>query len=76
MTGSFARAWPRRLIRSKDDCGHFIVLSSAFPTRLTAAFPPDTPVLRLTLEETLHRLAASALLDRHPDHAAREDDLR
>jgi len=47
-----------RLIRSKDDAGHFIVLSSAFPTRLLSAFPEGTPVLRLTLDEALQRLAS------------------
>lgn len=45
-----------RLIRSRDDSGHFIVLSSAFPSRLLSAFPQGTPVLRLTLAEALQRL--------------------
>ena len=47
-----------RLIRSADDGGHFVVLSSAFPTRLLSAFPPGTPIRRVTLDEALHRLAA------------------
>ena len=46
-----------RLIRSRDDAGHFVVLSSAFPSRLLSAFPPGTPVIRLTLEEALARIA-------------------
>ncbi|WP_271439001.1 ATP-dependent DNA helicase [Pontixanthobacter luteolus] len=46
-----------RLIRSKDDKGHFIVLSAAFPSRLLSAFPERTPVIRLTLEEALQRVA-------------------
>ncbi|WP_086608426.1 ATP-dependent DNA helicase [Erythrobacter donghaensis] len=50
-----------RLIRSKDDAGHFIVLSPAFPTRLLSAFPKGTPVLRLTLDEALQRLAAGVV---------------
>ncbi|NVE94481.1 ATP-dependent DNA helicase [Altererythrobacter lutimaris] len=45
-----------RLIRSKDDAGHFVVLSSAFPSRLLSAFPPGTPVTRLTLDEALKRV--------------------
>ena len=65
-----------RLIRSKDDRGHFIVLSSAFPSRLTSAFPPGTPVLRLTLNETLHRLARPALLEASHNPAAKEDEAR
>jgi ATP-dependent DNA helicase DinG len=46
-----------RLIRTRDDAGHFVVLSPAFPTRLLSAFPPGTPVIRLTLEEALQRIA-------------------
>ena len=47
-----------RLIRGSGDRGHFVVLSAAFPSRLLAAFPPATPVIRLTLEEALHRVAS------------------
>ena len=50
-----------RLIRSKDDAGHFIMLSPAFPSRLLSAFPKGTPVLRVTLDEALQRLAAGVL---------------
>ncbi len=46
-----------RLIRSKEDRGHFIVLSSAFPSRLLTAFPPGTPIRRVTLDEALERVA-------------------
>ena len=45
-----------RLIRSKEDAGHFVVLSAAFPSRLLTAFPPGTPVIRLTLDEALQRI--------------------
>ena len=47
-----------RLIRSKDDAGHFVVLSPAFPSRLLSAFPPGTPVLRVTLDQALQRVTA------------------
>jgi ATP-dependent DNA helicase DinG len=47
-----------RLIRSRADHGHFVVLSSAFPSRLLTAFPPGTPVRRLTLDEALQRVAS------------------
>ncbi len=47
-----------RLIRSKNDAGHFIVLSPAFPSRLLSAFPKGTPVLRVTLDQALQRVAA------------------
>lgn len=45
-----------RLIRSRDDRGHFVVLSAAFPSRLLSAFPPGTPIRRLTLDEALQRV--------------------
>jgi ATP-dependent DNA helicase DinG len=50
-----------RLIRSRDDRGHFVVLSAAFPSRLLSAFPPGTPVMRLTLDQALQRVASGAL---------------
>jgi ATP-dependent DNA helicase DinG len=46
-----------RLIRTREDAGHFVVLSPAFPSRLLSAFPPGTPVVRVTLEEALQRVA-------------------
>ena len=49
-----------RLIRSRQDHGAFVVLSAAFPSRLLSAFPPGTPITRLTLDEALHRVAARA----------------
>ncbi len=49
-----------RLIRSREDRGHFVVLSSSFPSRLLSAFPPETPVRRITLDEALQRVAGSA----------------
>ncbi len=49
-----------RLIRSRADHGHFVVLSAAFPSRLLSAFPQGTPVTRLTLDEALQRVAAGA----------------
>ena len=46
-----------RLIRTREDSGHFVMLSPAFPSRLLSAFPEGTPVTRLTLEEALQRVA-------------------
>jgi ATP-dependent DNA helicase DinG len=48
-----------RLIRSADDRGHFVVLSSAFPSRLLSAFPPGTPIRRVTLDAALQSVAGS-----------------
>jgi ATP-dependent DNA helicase DinG len=47
-----------RLIRTSEDRGHFVVLSAAFPSRLTAAFPAGTPIHRVTLDEALQRVAS------------------
>ncbi len=46
-----------RLIRNKDDAGHFVVLSAAFPSRLLSAFPEGTQVRRVTLDEALERVS-------------------
>jgi len=55
-----------RLIRTREDRGHFVVLSAAFPSRLLDAFPPGTPVDRVTLDEALQfvRQPFSALVVR------------
>jgi ATP-dependent DNA helicase DinG len=57
-----------RLIRSSGDRGHFVVLSAAFPSRLLSAFPPGTPVRRVTLDEALHCVAR-----RVSDHAVQTE---
>lgn len=61
-----------RLIRSREDHGHFIVLSAAFPSRLLTAFPIGTPVMRLTLEQALQRVASSVCFspERRPGEVA------
>jgi ATP-dependent DNA helicase DinG len=59
-----------RLIRSRDDQGHFVVLSAAFPSRLLSAFPPGTPVRRVTLDEALQRVAGGASDDAVPTDAS------
>ena len=45
-----------RLIRSAGDKGHFVLLSSAVPSRLMTAFPPGTPVRRVTLDEAVRSI--------------------
>ena len=42
-----------RLIRRADDQGSFVILSAAMPSRLLSAFPPGTPIRRLTLDEAV-----------------------
>jgi ATP-dependent DNA helicase DinG len=45
-----------RLIRRQGDCGVFVILSAAMPSRLLKAFPPDVPVTRLPLDEAIARV--------------------
>ncbi|HSX56809.1 MAG TPA: ATP-dependent DNA helicase [Sphingomonas sp.] len=45
-----------RLIRRADDAGAFVLLSAAMPSRLLGAFPPGTPVSRITLDEAVRRV--------------------
>ena len=53
-----------RLIRRQGDSGCFVVLSSAFPSRLLSAFPPGVSVSRVPLDVAIdrvrERLAAAA----------------
>jgi len=46
-----------RLIRSANDRGHFVLLGAATPSRLLDAFPGGVPVLRVTLDEAVARIA-------------------
>jgi ATP-dependent DNA helicase DinG len=47
-----------RLIRRKGDCGRFVMLSAAMPSRLLTAFPAGAQVSRVPLEEAIRRVAA------------------
>jgi ATP-dependent DNA helicase DinG len=47
-----------RLIRRQGDRGQFVMLSSAFPSRLLSAFPPETGVHRLPLDQAVARVVA------------------
>ncbi len=42
-----------RLIRTKGDKGHFVLLSAAMPSRLLTAFPAGTQVRRVSLDEAV-----------------------
>ena len=42
-----------RLIRRAEDRGSFVILSAAMPSRLLSAFPPGTPIRRMTLDEAI-----------------------
>jgi len=45
-----------RLIRRQGDRGLFVILSSAMPSRLLTAFPPEVTVSRLPLDAALARV--------------------
>ena len=45
-----------RLIRREGDCGLFVILSAAMPSRLLRAFPPTVPVRRVPLDEAIARV--------------------
>ena len=45
-----------RLIRRQGDKGLFVILSSAMPSRLLTAFPPEVTVSRLPLDAALKRV--------------------
>ena len=63
-----------RLIRNKDDAGHFVVLSSAFPSRLLTAFPEGTMVRRVTLDEALARVSGG-LIGEEPSEPAQDTGI-
>ena len=54
-----------RLIRRQGDCGVFVILSAAMPSRLLKAYPPGVPVRRVPLDEAIavveQRLAAGVV---------------
>jgi len=47
-----------RLIRRQGDKGLFVILSSALPSRLLTAFPPEVAVSRVPLDVALERVRA------------------
>ncbi|MDQ3483534.1 MAG: ATP-dependent DNA helicase, partial [Pseudomonadota bacterium] len=51
-----------RLIRRNGDCGAFVILSAAMPSRLLRAFPDGVPVSRVPLDEAIERVRARLAL--------------
>ena len=47
-----------RLIRRDGDCGLFVILSAAMPSRLLRAFPQGVPISRVPLDEAVLRVEA------------------
>ena len=75
VRGRLAQAFGR-LIRRSDDRGMFVLLSSATPSRLLAAFPPGVAIRRLPLAEAVERVRARLSsgdgFGHQADEAARE----
>jgi ATP-dependent DNA helicase DinG len=42
-----------RLIRRQGDCGTFVILSAAMPSRLLSAFPAGVPIRRVPLDQAI-----------------------
>lgn len=64
-----------RLIRRADDSGAFVLLSAAMPSRLLSAFPPGTPVSRISLDEAIARVERLSSVARLGHEAAELPDL-
>ena len=45
-----------RLIRREGDCGTFVILSAAMPSRLLSAFPAQVPIRRVPLDQAIARV--------------------
>ncbi|MDQ3246797.1 MAG: ATP-dependent DNA helicase [Pseudomonadota bacterium] len=56
VRGRLAQAFGR-LIRREGDCGTFVILSAAMPSRLLTAFPSAVRVRRVPLDEAIARVA-------------------
>ena len=62
-----------RLIRRDGDKGLFVVLSSAFPSRLLSAFPPEVQVSRVPLDLALARVRLRLFAERGDQAIAQAD---
>jgi ATP-dependent DNA helicase DinG len=45
-----------RLIRRQGDCGVFVIMSAAMPSRLLKAFPAGVPIRRVPLDVAIDRV--------------------
>jgi ATP-dependent DNA helicase DinG len=65
-----------RLIRRQGDCGTFVILSAAMPSRLLKAFPPGVPIHRLSLDEAIARVQLLPGTGRRQSEGLTEGALR
>ena len=45
-----------RLIRKSDDKGVFVMLDSMLPSRLYGAFPKESEIIKISLNEAIHEI--------------------
>jgi ATP-dependent DNA helicase DinG len=64
-----------RLIRRQGDCGLFVILSAAMPSRLLRAFPPGVPVSRVPLDAAIARVEARLGSEGKPDPSTIESSF-
>ncbi|WP_313803589.1 ATP-dependent DNA helicase [Sphingobium sp.] len=64
-----------RLIRRAEDRGSFVILSAAMPSRLLSAFPPGTPIRRLTLDEAIISVSGHSRVGLGSDAAPGHDPI-
>jgi ATP-dependent DNA helicase DinG len=63
-----------RLIRRQGDCGLFVILSAAMPSRLLRAFPPGVAISRVPLDVAIARVEQflPGTGRRHPEELTQE----
>jgi ATP-dependent DNA helicase DinG len=64
-----------RLIRRQGDCGLFVLLSAATPSRLLNAFPPGVAVRRLPLDQAVERVRTRLSTGQSFGHQAAPETL-
>jgi ATP-dependent DNA helicase DinG len=73
VRGRLAQAFGR-LIRRREDCGMFVLLSAATPSRLLTAFPPGVAIRRLPLLDAVERVRTRLSTPGQFGHQAAEAD--
>ena len=63
-----------RLIRRQGDRGLFVILSSAMPSRLLTAFPPEVSVSRVPLDVALERVRSRLFGEGGGEPVAKDDE--
>ena len=62
------------MIRRQGDKGLFVILSSAMPSRLLTAFPPEVSVSRVPLDIALARVSKRLFGERGGEPVAQRDE--